>query len=497
MTQSISTNHSALLTPEQMGRADVLAVKAGVASLTLMASAGQAVFDEIIAHNEQCQTLVLCGPGKNGGDGYVVAQLLKQAGWPVRVAAFGDASKLTGDAKVQAERWDGRSQAAKPEALKGAELIVDGLFGAGLDRDVTGPLAQLIGAVNGAGVPVVSIDMPSGVDGATGLVRGAAITARQTVTFFRLKPGHLLQPGRTLCGELACADIGLPEEVLGDIQPECFENGPDIWELPILTSVGHKYDRGHCVVVSGDEFHTGAGRLAARGAARVGAGLVTIVGNSDALRVHATHVTSIMLNEAVDAAGLRRVLADKRKNAVVIGPALGTGKAVQEQVIAALESGAACVIDADAINAFADVPDKLFELIKSRPDSSVVLTPHEGEFSRLFAKRQSDGKLQSARGAAARSGATVVLKGSDTVIAVPDGWAAINSNAPATLATAGSGDVLAGIIGGLLAQGMDGPGAAAAGVWLHAEAANAFGGRGLIADDLPDLVPDALMRVDG
>lgn len=487
---------SELLTPAEMARADTLAVEAGVASLTLMAAAGQAVFDEIIAHHRRCETLVLCGPGNNGGDGFVVARLLKQAGWPVRVALFGDAAKLKGDARVNADRWDGRSQPADVAALNGAALVIDAMLGAGLDREVTGALATLINAVNQADVNVISIDVPSGVDGATGMARGTAIAADRTVTFFRRKPGHILEPGRSLCGPLRVADIGIPDMVLDQIDVTTFENGPDLWTLPDVKSTGHKYDRGHCVVVSGGELHSGAARLAARSAARIGAGLVTLAGEREALRVHAAHVTSIMLAEAPDATALSHMLEDRRKNAIVIGPALGAGGTARQKTIVALESGAACVIDADAISTFADDPQALFSLISAKPDRPVVLTPHAGEFARLFTARQDDGKLQAARGAAARSGATLVLKGSDTVIAASDGWAAINANAPATLATAGTGDVLAGTIGGLLAQGMNGPEAAAAAVWLHGAAAQKFGGTGtglgLIAEDLPDLLPGVI-----
>lgn len=484
-----------LLTPLEMAAADGLAIEAGVASLSLMAAAGKAVFDEIVAHFEPCDTLVLCGPGNNGGDGYVVARLLKQAGWSVRVATYGDPKRLKGDAKIHAERWDGRSEPAQIGALKRSKLIVDALLGAGLDRDVSGDLAELIFLVNSTKAKIVSVDVPSGVNGATGQARGAAITADRTVTFFRKKPGHILEPGRSLCGQLACLNIGIPDAVLGKIKAATFENGPNLWDLPELPSTGHKYGRGHCVVVSGDALHTGAARLAARSAARVGAGLVTLAGQRDALLMHAAHVTAIMLAEAEDGGGLGKLLKDARKNAVVIGPALGADAEAKAKVEAALQSGAACVIDADGLSAFADEPETLFGMIAARKDRPVVLTPHGGEFARLFGETK-DGKLATAREAAKVAGATIVLKGRDTVIAAPDGWAALNANAPASLATAGSGDVLAGMIGGLLAQGMSGPEAAAAGVWLHGEAANCYEGRGLVADDLPDLIPQAINRVN-
>ncbi len=490
-------NLSTLLTPEQMARADALAVEAGVASIELMENAGLAVYQVILEHHAQMRVLVLCGPGNNGGDGFVVARLLAKAGWPVGLALFGDPEKLRGDARTNAERWTGKTQSLSAGFLMGALkdsdiLIIDALLGAGLDRNVKGELAAIVEALNQSGQRVVAIDTPSGLEGASGEVRGVAVRADRTATFFRKKPGHLLYPGRALCGELTVRDIGILGSVLADIGAQTFENTPNLWALPDIEPQGHKYSRGHCVVVSGDELHTGASRLAARSALRVGAGLVTLAGTRAALMVHAAHVSSIMLAEMEGAQELSAMLADQRKNALVIGPAAGKGEATRAKVLAALASDAAIVLDADALTSFASNPETLFEAITALPDRTVVLTPHGGEFASLFGKSHSNSKLERARVAAKLSGATVVLKGADTVIATPDGRAAINANAPPTLATAGSGDVLAGLVGGLLAQGMSGFDAAAAAVFLHGEAANLFGGPGLIADDLPDLVPVAL-----
>lgn len=468
-----------LLTPAEMYQADALAVKAGVPSPALMENAGRAVAEEIVRRYGARPTLVACGPGNNGGDGFVVARCLKAWGWKVRVGLLDERAKLASDAAAMAARWDGVVDAGIETA--GVELIVDALFGAGLSRDFPAALAD---AINGMGVPVVAIDVPSGLDGATGFPRGASVKADLTITFFRKKPGHVLMPGRGLCGETVVADIGIPASVLDEINPKLVENSRPV--LPEPSAAGHKYSRGHAVIVSGGPLNTGASRLAATAALRVGAGLVTISGTMAALIVHAAHVTAIMLSDLE----LPMLLADRRKNAVCIGPAAGVGLETRAKVQAILASGAATVLDADALTSFADAPRALFKAIANTPGRAVVLTPHEGEFLRLFndLKMESDSKHERARKAAKRCGAVVILKGADTVIAAPDGRAAINTNAPPSLATAGSGDVLAGLVTGLLAQGMDGYEAACAAVWLHGEAANRHGPDPLTAETLLDWI---------
>ncbi len=336
-------------------------------------------------------------------------------------------------------------------------LIIDALFGAGLDRPVKGDPYTMIEALNASGVPILSVDLPSGINGDTGEVMGVAVQASATVTFFRRKPGHLLLPGRVRCGEVHVADIGIEDGVLDDIAPRNFENIPDLWAdlFPVPQIDGHKYARGHAVVVSGDLASTGAARLAARGALRAGAGLVTLVSPRDALAVNAAALTAVMVRAIDTPDQFRDFLADKRLNACVIGPGAGIGGRTREFAEAVVGAGRAVVLDADALTSFADDPESLFRMIK-KSSAQVVLTPHEGEFARLFKAlpEKCSAKLERARFAAQQSGAVVLLKGADTVVASPDGRAAITANAPPWLATAGAGDVLAGMIAGMLAQGV-------------------------------------------
>jgi hydroxyethylthiazole kinase-like uncharacterized protein yjeF len=471
-----------ILTNAEMTNADAFAVAHGVASLTLMENAGQAVADAISERFKPCAVTVLCGPGNNGGDGFVVARLLNEYGFTVRVAGE---TGHSGDAAVMSRRWTGARVALSPEALDGARLVVDGLFGAGLSRPLEGAYAQVVEAL--AELPVVAIDIPSGLSGDSGQpLSGVVVHAVLTVTFFRKKPGHLLLPGRLLCGETLVADIGIPPQAAAT---GLRENTPALWRYPWPKAEGHKYSRGHCVVVSGGAAHTGAARLAARAALRVGAGLVSVATPPDAVAVNAAHLTAIMLKPFDGADGLAALLTDRRLNAVALGPGLGVGGETRALVDRALKSEAAVVLDADALTSFRDNPDALFKRLHGR----CVLTPHDGEFERLFPGllERSASKLEAARAASARAGCVLLLKGYDTVVADVAGKAAINTNAPPTLATAGAGDVLTGMIAGLMAQGTNGFEAACAAAWLHGDAATRFG-PGLIAEDLPELLPKVL-----
>lgn len=480
-----------LLTTEEMGEADRLAMSGGTPGMELMEAAGAAVAREVIWRYPDAECVaVLCGPGNNGGDGFVAARHLIGHGYAVRLALLGEAAKLKGDAAEMAMRWEGGVEPLTPASLKDADVVVDALFGAGLTRDVECAAAEVIAALNASHLPVVAVDVPSGIDGTTGQVRGNAPRAEATVTFFRRKPGHLLLPGRAHCGAVRVADIGIADTVLDAIEPQAFANEPPLWLgcYPWPAIEAHKYARGHLTVVSGGPEATGAARLGARAGLRIGAGLVTLCGTRAATAVNAAHCTAIMVRSFAGPKGLSAILKDERHNVLMMGPGAGTGTKTRELALTALKSAAACVFDADALTSFETSAKTFFKAVGAHR-APVVLTPHEGEFARLFGKPKSPGsKLDRARAAAKASGAIVLLKGADTVVAAPDGRAAINENASAWLASAGSGDVLAGMVAGLLAQRMPAFEAACAAVWLHGEAGTQVG-PGLIAEDLPECLP--------
>lgn len=478
-----------LLTVAEMYRADALAAASGVPGLDLMEAAGAAVAKEVRRRWRPRPVAVLCGPGNNGGDGFVVARLLAGAGWPVQVGLLGRRESLKGDAAVNAGRWSGPVSSLGDDLLAGAPLVIDALFGAGLARPLEGIARSLVQRIDAGNFDCLAVDVPSGVAGDSGAVLGTAPKCRATVTFFRAKPGHWLLPGRDLCGDLVVADIGIPDAVLDDIRPRTFVNGPDLWgaAFPWPAPGSHKYARGHAVVLGGAAM-TGAARLAASGARRAGAGLLTLAAPPEAAGVYRAGEPGVIVAEVGDDGAFAALLGDPRKNAVLLGPGAGIGEVTRRRVLAALGVGKACVLDADALTCFRDDPQTLFRAVAG----PCVLTPHEAEFARLFSL--AGDRLARARAAAAASGCVVLLKGSDTVIAAPDGRAAINGNAPPDLASGGTGDVLAGLVLGLLAQGMEAFAAAAAAAWLHGAAAAEFG-PGLIAEDLPAVLPRVLRRL--
>lgn len=472
-----------ILTVAETAQADKAAIASGTPGTVLMERAGTAVADAVCARFRTQPVIVACGPGNNGGDGYVVARVLKARGWPVRVQALADPA--TDDARAARASWEGPVELLEGEL--GGALVVDALFGAGLARPLDGAAAAAAKKMAEASDRVVAVDIPSGVPGDSGKPAGPCVSARLTVTFHAKKPAHVLEPGRSRCGEIVVADIGL-----GATTARLFENGPELWlpRFPWPEAASHKHARGRLIVVSGEAWSTGAARLAARGGLRIGAGLVTIFSPPDALGSNAAHLEAVMLRPFETDLELEQGAA--QVDAAVIGPAAGVSETTLLNVLALARTGAALVLDADAITVFREDPEELFSVL----DRDDVLTPHPGEFDRLFPGllTASPERISAARKAAERAGAVVLLKGSDTVIAAPDGRAAVNVNGSPWLATAGSGDVLAGFIGGLVAQGMESFEAACAGAWIHAECADLHG-PGLISEDLPGLAPTLLRRL--
>jgi hydroxyethylthiazole kinase-like uncharacterized protein yjeF len=472
-----------ILTVAEMAAADRAAIDAGTPGEVLMERAGEAVAEAVVQRFRPQPALVLCGPGNNGGDGYVAARLLKARGWPVEVRALGEAA--TPDAQAMRARWDGPTAPLNGDL--GEALVIDALFGAGLSRPLDGAAAHAAAALAARPAAVVAVDVPSGVPGDTGKPLGPAVCAGLTVTFHARKPGHVLEPGRSLCGEVLVADIGLPPT-----PSKLVENGPEFWlaRFPWPTAASHKHARGRLIVVSGDAWSTGAARLSSRAGLRIGAGLVTLYAGQDALATNAAHLEAVMLKPFDTDLELEQ--AADQADAAIIGPAAGVNETTLLNVLALARTGAALVIDADAITVFRDDPEELFSVL----DRDDVLTPHPGEFERLFPGllKACPERLTAARQAAEKANAVILLKGVDTVVAAPDGRAAVNVNGSPWLATAGSGDVLAGYIGGLVAQGMESFEAVCAAAWIHAEAAELHG-PGLISEDLPGLTPMVLRRL--
>jgi hydroxyethylthiazole kinase-like uncharacterized protein yjeF len=477
-----------LLTVEEMGRADQAAIDAGITGLSLMERAGRAVAEAAARIAGRRPILVLCGPGNNGGDGYVAARYLRNRGYDVRLATLGDPAKLADDAAANFSRWPGNTEPLSVAHLTENTVIIDALFGAGLARAIKGVAADVLAIAAKMKLTSIAVDLPSGVNGNTGEVLGgqrAVLAATETVTFFRKKPGQLLYPGRGLCGHVTVVDIGIPQSVLDQIKPAAYENAPADWSGHLINSVtptGHKYTRGH-LVIAGGETMTGAARIAAMSARRAGAGLVTLAVPPASFSIYASGGPGNLVEPCDD---FLKSIADQRRNTVLLGPGLGVGDETKDMVLTALKyADKRVVLDADALTSFSDSPSELFSSIQG----PVIMTPHDGEFARLFDTHGD--KVSRARQAAKTANAVIVLKGADTVIAAPDGRTRINTNAPPWLATAGSGDALAGIISALVTSGQDTFDAASAGVWLHGQAAQAFG-PGLIAEDIADRLPQAL-----
>ncbi len=474
----MTSNSTLLFTPAEMSAVDAAAAASGIPSFDLMERAGQAVAALALrAYPDAQRFVVLCGPGNNGGDGYVAARALGEAGATVNIHQMANADMLAGDARHAAMTCNVKGATLASYQPQPGDVVIDAIFGAGLSRAVSPEVISLIDAVNGAEIPVVAVDLPSGVCGLRGKVLGAAFRASRTITFMALKPGHLLLPGRELCGEIEVFDIGIPHRIIAAQAGKIRRNDLALWSsrLPKSSVDTHKYKRGHLVVFSGGASHTGAARLSATAGLNAGAGLVTVAAPQNAMTINAGALTAVMLRQVETQMDLKDWLETSKIAACVLGPGFGVGERARDFVQTLKDKP--LLLDADGITSFREKPETLFDIF-SQGETRLVLTPHEGEFARLFPDIAADdriGKVEKAIAAAIRSHAVVVYKGADSVIASPDGRAYINDNAPAWLATAGSGDVLAGIIGALLAQGVPAFEAAAAGVYFHGEAAHRAG----------------------
>ncbi|MFH1158551.1 MAG: NAD(P)H-hydrate dehydratase [Pseudomonadota bacterium] len=477
-----------VLTAAEMAKADASAIAGGVPGIRLMNAAGAAVAHRIVEEFKTCPVLVLCGPGNNGGDGFIIAQHLKKAGWTVRVACLVKRTALKGDAALAAKDWEGEIETLNSSlSVHQTGLVVDAIFGTGFDRALDLELVILFEKIRTRKIPVVAVDVPTGLNATTGAADPETLKAALTVTFCRKKIGHLLLPGKIHCGRIVVADIGITDAVVAALNTSCFENHPALWlkSFPLPDAESHKYGRGHAMIYGGEK-RTGAACLAAAAAQKIGAGLVTITSPAKTVPVYSAFRASIMVDACEGIGDMKTLLRDERKNAVLIGPGAGVDRKLRQIVETALSFNKSGVLDADVFSVYRDNPKDLF----SKLSPKYVLTPHEGEFKRFFGIMNGD-KLERALKAAKTANAIVLLKGSDTIIAAPDGASVINANAPPTLATAGSGDVLSGLITGLIAQGMPPFMAACAAVWLHGKAAQAYG-PGLTAEDIIFTLPQAL-----
>ncbi|MEZ5756998.1 MAG: NAD(P)H-hydrate dehydratase [Emcibacteraceae bacterium] len=487
-----------ILTTAQMSQADQFAIaelgKQGRGGADLMEAAGLSVTREILKNSSGNKALILCGPGNNGGDGFVIARHLLDAGWKVTVALLGSVESLQGDAYYMAKLWNGEILPLNEARFTDQDVIVDAIFGTGLSRELSDKVRETVDKANLANALKIAVDIPSGIKGDTGEILGSAIRADFTVTFCRMKPAHLLFPSKKYCGKIIIADIGISDRIVQQVEPGIFINSPECWidKMPDFELDIHKYNKGHAIVVSGDLTHTGASRLAAMAALRSGAGLVSVSSPDDALMAHASHLTSVMIRRREE---ITTDLKDHRLNTWCIGPAAGITKQTRDDVLNILKAGKNAVLDADALTVFEDDPRVLYEAIKETATRQCVLTPHAGEFARIFPYLKKLDKITAALSAAKLSGAVIIYKGADTVIASPEGQVVISADAPPTLATAGSGDVLSGIVTGLVAQNMNGFEAACASVWLHGQCANEYG-RGLISEDMEKLIPLVLRALD-
>ncbi len=482
-----------VLSATQMAAADNCAIASGISADILMEQAGKAVFSAIIENIMPNNTIILCGSGNNGGDGFVIARLLTEAGWPITVASMVPIEEYTGSAKIMAQKYQqtgGKilSFTEAMEKIANYKVVIDAIFGTGLNRNITGIIADLITAVNKGQHYVLSVDIPTGINGNTGQIQAAAIRANHTVTFACKKLGHLLLPGFLHTGKLTVADIGITKEHIAQQNPKYYENNPKLWQhmLPAQSLYDHKYKRGHAAIIAGNIEYSGAGLLASEAAIRSGVGITTIFAPKEALAVYAIAAKKAAIKRCMTT--LKQFITSDKITSWLFGPGAGISAQTAQLALTLLKQQKNTILDADALTSFADNNEELHSNL--HPKS--VITPHFGEFTRIFPKTTSGNKVQLAQNAAKTCNSNVIIKGADTVLATADGKVIINTATTPQLATAGSGDVLAGLITGFAAQNIPIPAAAAIAIFVHSRSAMRAGEQ-IIADDLLSSITEVII----
>ncbi len=480
-----------LYTNENIKLLDFLAIQSGISENELIKRAGKKIAEKIACEFYNKNIIFLCGKGNNGKDGVVAAKYLILKGFNVSIYLFSNNKN-----KINIYDFDNniipQISSLTLGVLKKFSLIVDALIGVGKNKVIKGKLAEIIKLVNHTKRKVVSIDVPSGLDCNSGLVDKNTIKSDLTITFEKFKPGHFLLPGREYCGNVVLYSIKIPKKIHRRIKTNVYANNPSLWisSLPTSTYMDYKSKKGHVVMLGGKKDYLGAARLASYSALRAGVGLATIMVNEKHVSLYSKDLFAPMIHpiKSNSSSELLNFYNKTNANTIVIGPGLGEEYDIGKILDVSIARSKNIVLDADALNYFEGKANKLKKIIKNCKNN-LVLTPHEGEFKKLFGDFRM-AKIERAKYVSKFLQSVVILKGSDTIIASPDNRISINYNAPPSLATAGSGDVLAGIVGGLLAQGVKSFEAASIAVWIHGHAASLFG-KGLIADDLIDLIPQA------
>jgi len=476
-----------ILTNEEMAEADQMTIASGVPSIELMENAGKAVFNNIPIKNID-RVLLLIGPGNNGGDGFVVARLLIEIGISVDIFFYNN-GKISNDCKINKDKIDSQSFISEIRNYSSYSYVIDALFGTGFTRKIPSQLEKIFSIVKKNKIPVYAIDIPSGINGNSSIVNGDCLECVKTITFFNKKKCHYLYPGKNFCGEVIVEDIGIKTDVFKEMMPKIRNNNPELWikEFPFPSSFDHKYSRGLLIINCGPIYKTGAARLAGRSAMRVGAGAVKLICDDEAAKVLEPQISVELISVVKEKNEIQQIFKDRKVSSILVGPGNGVNDETKSRTLLALAFVKHVVIDADAITCFEKNPKELF--VDTYPHT--ILTPHEGEFRRLFGDEIAsiEDKVVKTVEASKLAGSIVVLKGADTIIANPEGQAVINSSEAPYLATAGSGDVLAGIIASLVGDNkMSAFNAACAGTWIHSKLGELIGA-GLIAEDLIDNIP--------